>query len=78
MHDGTVRDCCFLEEGGTGAPLLISGGAGDCKVGQLSYILFCLLPLATIDVVFIIDRVQYIRLPIRTMVSFSDCSATIK
>jgi hypothetical protein len=32
MHDGTVRDCCFLEEGGTGAPLLISGGAGDCKV----------------------------------------------
>jgi hypothetical protein len=34
MHDGTVRDCCFLEEGGTGAPLLISGGAGDCKVSS--------------------------------------------
>ena len=32
MHDGTVRDCCFVEEGAGGAPLLLSAGAGDCKV----------------------------------------------
>jgi len=32
MHDGTVRDCCFVEEGPTGSSLLLSGGAGDCKV----------------------------------------------
>ena len=33
MHDGTVRDCCFVEEGGGGGgPLLLSAGAGDCKV----------------------------------------------
>ena len=30
MHDGTVRDCCFVED--TGSPLLLSAGAGDCKV----------------------------------------------
>ena len=30
MHDGTVRDCCFLS--GAGTPLLVSGGAGDCQV----------------------------------------------
>jgi len=30
MHDGTVRDCCFLS--GSGPPLLVSGGAGDCQV----------------------------------------------
>ena len=29
VHDGTVRDCCFLEE--TGNTLLASGGAGDCR-----------------------------------------------
>eukprot|EP00092_Neocalanus_flemingeri_P034667 GFUD01037715.1.p1 GENE.GFUD01037715.1~~GFUD01037715.1.p1 ORF type:complete len:790 (-),score=138.70 GFUD01037715.1:532-2901(-) len=32
MHDGTVRDCCFVEDGGNGSPLLLSAGAGDCKV----------------------------------------------
>ncbi|XP_023345155.1 WD repeat-containing protein 47 [Eurytemora carolleeae] len=32
MHDGTVRDCCFVEEGSGGSSLLLSGGAGDCKV----------------------------------------------
>jgi len=32
MHDGTVRDCTFVEDGSGGAPLLISAGAGDCKV----------------------------------------------
>ena len=32
MHDGTVRDCCFVEEGSGGSTLLLSGGAGDCKV----------------------------------------------
>ena len=32
MHDGTVRDCCFVEDGGGGSPLLLSAGAGDCKV----------------------------------------------
>jgi len=31
MHDGTVRDCCFVEEGSGGSSLLLSGGAGDCK-----------------------------------------------
>ena len=31
MHDGTVRDCCFVEDTG-GSPLLLSAGAGDCKV----------------------------------------------
>ena len=29
VHDGTVRDCAFLEEAGT--TLLASGGAGDCR-----------------------------------------------
>lgn len=32
MHDGTVRDVCFLEDGGSKSSLLISGGAGDCKI----------------------------------------------
>jgi len=36
MHDGTVRDVCFVQDGGGGGgggqPLLISGGAGDCKI----------------------------------------------
>jgi len=30
VHDGTVRDCCFLEDAGT--TLLASGGAGDCRI----------------------------------------------
>lgn len=32
MHDGTVRDLCFLEDSTNKTSLLISGGAGDCKV----------------------------------------------
>ncbi|XP_037904822.1 WD repeat-containing protein 47 isoform X2 [Hermetia illucens] len=32
MHDGTVRDLCFLEDTSNKASLLISGGAGDCKI----------------------------------------------
>jgi len=30
IHDGTVRDLCFLS--GAGNPHLVSGGAGDCQV----------------------------------------------
>ncbi|XP_055916301.1 WD repeat-containing protein 47 [Eupeodes corollae] len=32
VHDGTVRDLCFLEDSTNKASLLISGGAGDCKI----------------------------------------------
>ncbi|GFG33805.1 hypothetical protein Cfor_03505 [Coptotermes formosanus] len=32
MHDGTVRDLCFLEDASNKSSLLISGGAGDCKI----------------------------------------------
>lgn len=32
MHDGTVRDVCFIEEISNKSSLLVSGGAGDCKV----------------------------------------------
>ncbi|XP_031786903.1 WD repeat-containing protein 47 isoform X3 [Nasonia vitripennis] len=32
MHDGTVRDLCFLEDTSNKSSLLISGGAGDCKI----------------------------------------------
>lgn len=32
MHDGTVRDLCFLEDSSNKSSLLISGGAGDCKI----------------------------------------------
>ncbi|XP_055317872.1 WD repeat-containing protein 47 isoform X6 [Sitodiplosis mosellana] len=32
MHDGTVRDLCFLEDSTNKTSLLISGGAGDCKI----------------------------------------------
>lgn len=32
MHDGTVRDLCFLEDSINKCSLLISGGAGDCKI----------------------------------------------
>ncbi|XP_055686939.1 WD repeat-containing protein 47 isoform X2 [Lutzomyia longipalpis] len=32
MHDGTVRDLCFIEDSTNKVSLLISGGAGDCKI----------------------------------------------
>lgn len=32
MHDGTVRDLCFIEDTSNKSSLLISGGAGDCKI----------------------------------------------
>lgn len=32
MHDGTIRDLCFLEDSTNKTSLLISGGAGDCKI----------------------------------------------
>ncbi|GJQ79536.1 hypothetical protein Trydic_g16383 [Trypoxylus dichotomus] len=32
MHDGTIRDLCFLEDASNKSSLLISGGAGDCKI----------------------------------------------
>ncbi|KAL3284875.1 hypothetical protein HHI36_019012 [Cryptolaemus montrouzieri] len=32
MHDGTIRDLCFLEDTSNKSSLLISGGAGDCKI----------------------------------------------
>ncbi|XP_017147169.1 WD repeat-containing protein 47 [Drosophila miranda] len=32
MHDGTVRDMCFLDDSSTKSRLLVSGGAGDCKI----------------------------------------------
>ncbi|KAH8403475.1 hypothetical protein KR222_006879, partial [Zaprionus bogoriensis] len=32
MHDGTVRDMCFLDSSSTKSQLLVSGGAGDCKI----------------------------------------------
>lgn len=32
MHDGTVRDICFIEDSSNKSSLLISGGAGDCKI----------------------------------------------
>lgn len=32
MHDGTIRDMCFMEDLSNRSSLLISGGAGDCKI----------------------------------------------
>ena len=32
MHDGTVRDICFIEDLSNKSSLLVSGGAGDCKI----------------------------------------------
>ncbi|XP_022244469.1 WD repeat-containing protein 47-like [Limulus polyphemus] len=32
MHDGTVRDLCFVEDVSNRSTLMISGGAGDCKI----------------------------------------------
>lgn len=45
MHDGTVRDLCFLEDSSDEGRLLASGGAGNCKV----YITDCgvMTPLQT-------------------------------
>lgn len=31
-HDGTVRDLVFMQDSASRAALLISGGAGDCKI----------------------------------------------
>jgi WD40 repeat protein len=32
MHDGTVRDLCFIEDMSNKSSLLVSGGAGDNKI----------------------------------------------
>ncbi|XP_032832307.2 WD repeat-containing protein 47 [Petromyzon marinus] len=32
MHDGTIRDLAFLETPDSGAPVLVSAGAGDCNI----------------------------------------------
>ncbi|CAL8105092.1 unnamed protein product [Orchesella dallaii] len=32
MHDGTIRDICFIEDLSNKSSLLVSGGAGDCKI----------------------------------------------
>ena len=32
FHDGTVRDLVFMQDTSNGSSLLISGGAGDCKI----------------------------------------------
>lgn len=32
MHDGTVRDLCFVEDLTNGSSLLLSAGAGDCRI----------------------------------------------
>ena len=32
VHDGTVRDCIFLQDTVSGATVLASGGAGDCRI----------------------------------------------
>ncbi|XP_017461790.1 PREDICTED: WD repeat-containing protein 47-like, partial [Rhagoletis zephyria] len=32
VHDGTVRDLCFMDDLTNGSSLLLSGGAGDCKI----------------------------------------------
>jgi hypothetical protein len=31
-HDGTVRDLIFMQDVTTRTSLLVSGGAGDCKI----------------------------------------------
>ncbi len=36
-HDGTVRDCVFMQDSAGGPTLLVSAGAGDCKV----YVIDC-------------------------------------
>ena len=32
FHDGTVRDLVFMQDTSNRSSLLISGGAGDCKI----------------------------------------------
>lgn len=32
MHDGTVRDICFIEDTTNKSSVLVSGGAGDCTI----------------------------------------------
>jgi len=32
FHDGTVRDLVFMQDINNKSSLLISGGAGDCKI----------------------------------------------
>ena len=32
FHDGTVRDLVFMQNVSNQSPLLISGGAGNCKI----------------------------------------------
>ena len=32
FHDGTVRDLIFMQDTSNRSSLLISGGAGDCKI----------------------------------------------
>ena len=32
FHDGTVRDMVFMQDTSNKSSLLISGGAGDCKI----------------------------------------------
>lgn len=32
FHDGTVRDLVFMQDSSNRSSLLISGGAGDCKI----------------------------------------------
>ena len=32
FHDGTIRDLVFMQDTSNRSSLLISGGAGDCKV----------------------------------------------
>jgi len=32
FHDGTVRDVVFMQDASNRSSLLISGGAGDCKI----------------------------------------------
>lgn len=32
VHDGTVRDVCFIEDMSNRSSLLVSAGAGDCKI----------------------------------------------
>lgn len=32
VHNGTIRDICFMDDLTNGSSLLLSGGAGDCKI----------------------------------------------
>ncbi|XP_030572880.1 WD repeat-containing protein 47 [Drosophila novamexicana] len=43
MHDGTVRDMCFLDNSSSKSRLLASGGAGDCKI----YVTDCMTGMPT-------------------------------